>query len=89
MFNSAVACYKLGREKEAKLLMDYIEGQLHILYGGTAKRRTGYNCQVGEHNEYEAFVSRDKSTNKLVFKMNSETAKQYNTEPNPLNRVCA
>lgn len=87
MFNSAVACYKLGREKEAKLLMDYIEGQLHILYGGTAKEEPNIIVKVGEHNEYEAFVSRDKSTNKLVFKMNPETAKQYNAEPNPLNRV--
>ena len=48
-----------------------------ILYGGTAKEEPNIIVKVGEHNEYEAFVSRDKSTNKLVFKMNPETAKQY------------
>ena len=60
---------------------------MSILYGGTAKEEPNIIVKVGEHNKYEAFVSRDKSTNKLVFKMNPETAKQYNAEPNSLNRV--
>lgn len=32
MFNSAVACYKLGKEKEANLIIKYVDSKLKQLY---------------------------------------------------------
>lgn len=37
MFQSAIACHALGRDKEASFFISYIESQLELIYKGTDK----------------------------------------------------
>ena len=56
MFNSAVACRKLGKDKEAALIIKYIKTKINQIYKGV-DNSTSFVFPVDENGELKAFVS--------------------------------
>lgn len=56
MFNSAVACRKLGKDKEAALIIKYIKAKINQIYQG-ADNSTSFVFPVDENGQLKAFVS--------------------------------
>lgn len=56
MFNSAVACKKLGKEKEAALIIKYIKAKINQIYKGY-DNSTSFVFPVDETGQLKAFVS--------------------------------
>lgn len=56
MFNSAVACRKLGKDKEAALIIKYIKAKINQIYRG-ADNSTSFVFPVDENGQIKAFVS--------------------------------
>ena len=69
LFQSAVACHNLGRNKEADFFIDYINKQLENVYRGTDK--TVYNNTVAlnitEDGKLKAIASCDNEINFYVI----------------------
>lgn len=56
MFNSAVACRKLGKDKEAALIIKYIKAKINQIYKGY-DNSTSFVFPVDENGQIKAFVS--------------------------------
>lgn len=56
MFNSAVACYKLGKTKEAQTIIKYIKAKINQIYKGV-DNSTSFVFPVDENGQLKAFVS--------------------------------
>lgn len=56
MFNSAVACHKLGKVKEAEVIIKYIKAKINQIYKG-ADNSTSFVFPVDEDGQLKAFVS--------------------------------
>lgn len=56
MFNSAVACRKLGKDKEASVIIKYIKAKINQIYKG-ADNSTSFVFPVDENGQLKAFVS--------------------------------
>ena len=56
MFNSAVACRKLGKDKEAALIIKYIKAKINQIYQGV-DNSTSFVFPVDENGQLKAFVS--------------------------------
>ena len=76
LFQSAVACHNLGRNKEADFFIDYINKQLENVYKGTDK--IVYNntvpLNITEDGKLKAIASCD---NEINFYVDAETGKLY------------
>lgn len=76
LFQSAIACRTLGKEKEAEFFIDYIKKQLEYIYKGTGQ--TSYNSTVPlavtEDGKLKAIVSCD---NDIHFYVDAETGELY------------
>lgn len=56
MFNSAVACHKLGKKSEAATIIKYIKAKINQIYKGV-DNSTSFVFPVDENGELKAFVS--------------------------------
>lgn len=56
MFNSAVACRKLGKDKEAATIIKYIKAKINQIYKGK-DNSTSFVFPVDENGQLKAFVS--------------------------------
>lgn len=56
MFNSAVACRKLGKLKEAEVIIKYIKAKINQIYKGV-DNSTSFVFPVDEDGQLKAFVS--------------------------------
>lgn len=56
MFNAAVACRKLGKQKEANTIITYIKAKINSIYQG-ADNSTSFVFPVDETGQLKAFVS--------------------------------
>lgn len=76
LFQSALACRTLGREKEAEFFIDYIKKQLEFIYKGTDKTiyKSTVPLAVTEDGRLKAIVSCDNDTH---FHVDAETGELY------------
>lgn len=76
LFQSALACRTLGREKEANFFIDYIKKQLELIYKGTGQNvyKNTVPLAVTEDGKLKAIVSCDNGTH---FYVDAETGKLY------------
>jgi len=76
LFQSAIACRTLGRDKEAEFFIDYIKSQLELIYKGSGQ--DVYNSSVPiaitEDGKLKAQVS---CINGTLFTIDVETGKLY------------
>ena len=55
MFQTAIACKELGKEKEANFFINYVNKQLEFIYKGTENKTyngTNYFSIVGKFNRH-------------------------------------
>lgn len=85
LFQSAIACRSLGKDREAKLFIDYIEKQLDNVYRGTdAKVYNGTNYYaITKDGILKALCSCDNSNPK--FFVDTETGEMYQTSLDATN----
>lgn len=76
LFQSAVACHALKRDKEAEFFIDYIIKQLDNIYKGTGESVYTNTVPIGitEDGKLKAIVSCD---NGVHFYVDTETGKLY------------
>lgn len=76
LFQSAIACRTLGREKEALFFIDYINKQLDIIYKGSGQTiyKSTVPLAVTEDGKLKAIVSCDNGTH---FYVDTETGELY------------
>lgn len=76
LFQSALACRTLGKEKEAEFFIDYIKKQLEFIYKGTGQTvyRSTVPLAVTEDGKLKAIVSCDNGTH---FYIDAETGELY------------
>lgn len=69
MFNSAVACYKLEKKKEANLIIKYIKAKLNQIYKGE-DNSTSFVFPVDKNGKLKAIVS---CGERPIFRVNIHT----------------
>lgn len=76
LFQSAVACHNIGRDKEAEFFIDYIKNQLELIYKGTGKETYNSTIPVTITNDgkLKAVVSCDDG---IHFYVDIETGNLY------------
>lgn len=76
LFQSAIACRTLGRDKEAEFFIDYIEKQLELIYKGSGKTiyKSTVPLAVTEDGKLKAIVS---CGNDVKFIVDTETGELY------------
>lgn len=82
MFQSAVACYNLGKIKEAETYIKYIEAQLSIIYKGTGKKEYDdtFIAPIDEEGHIHALVSCGQQTKFYVDEETGKLLELYNGE---------
>lgn len=78
LFQSAVACYSLGKIEEANFLIKYITYQLDTIYKGTNNIvfTEPFPVNIDEKGHLKAIVSCN-INNEPIFTVDSETGKLY------------
>ena len=76
LFQSAVACYNLGKTKEANFYIDYIEKQLKLVYQNVGGQTipTSMPIKITDDGKLHAILSCD---NGVHFKVDVETGNLY------------
>ena len=76
LFQSAIACKELGRDKEAELFINYIKHQLDYFYRGTNNKvyQTTFPVAIDDKGELKAIVS---CGNDTKFEVDKETGELY------------
>lgn len=76
LFQSAIACRTLGRDKEAALFIDYIKKQLELIYKGSGKTvyKSTVPLAVTEDGKLKAIVS---CANDVKFIVDIKTGELY------------
>lgn len=78
LFQSAVACYSLGKTEEADFLIKYITYQLDSIYKGTGDItfNESFPINIDEQGHLKAIVTCN-SENNPIFTVDVETGKLY------------
>lgn len=76
LFQSAIACRTLGRDKEAELFIDYIKKQLDIIYKSSGKTvyKSTVPIAITEDGKLKAIVS---CGNDIKFIVDTKTGELY------------
>lgn len=76
LFQSAIACRTLGRDKEAEFFIDYIEKQLELIYKGSNNEvyQTSFPVTIDDKGELKAVVT---CGNNVKFEVDVETGELY------------
>lgn len=84
LFQSAIACRTLGRDKEAEFFIDYIQKQLELIYKGSGKTiyKSTVPLTVTEDGKLKAIVSCDNGTHFYVDAETGELYQQYLDDKN-------
>ena len=79
LFQSAIACRTLGKEKEAEFFIDYIKKQLEFIYRGTDKtvHNSSVPLAITEDGKLKAIVSCEDGTHFYVDAKTGELYQQY------------
>ena len=84
LFQSALACRTLGREKEAEFFIDYIKKQLELIYKGVGQTiyKSTVPLAITEDGKLKAIVSCDNGTHFYVDAETGELYQQYLDDKN-------
>lgn len=84
LFQSAIACYTVGKEKEADFFIDYIKKQLALIYKGTDKNVYNNTCplSVTEDGKIKAVASCGDETHFFIDAESGTLWEQYNPKDN-------
>lgn len=76
LFQSALACRTLGKEKEAEFFIDYIKKQLELIYKGSNNEvyQTSFPVTIDDKGELKAIVT---CGNNVKFEVDAETGELY------------